>query len=298
MNLKKESATLWGVPIQLWRVLLVVVAILMTELVFATITISCYSKSTPTPVSVDTMMIKDDTGVGSSSSEHSSEHAEESSSTESLEIAVMSLSYVTAIDDDTDADDLVVDCVSSVSGTAELHIPDPVTDDDSDEEDLEDSDASKEDDYGRMLFPPEWWENTRMSYMDYRTITDPSSDQWRLQQKAVTDPVTGIRTVNGRYCVAVGSAITTMKGAYIDVTLQNGVRIPCVLADCKRDCDTIDTFVGADGGIVEFVVDTEVLPNQVQLLGSNEAQFNGYWASPVAKIFVWDESSNGYYDWD
>lgn len=288
------TTTKWGVPVKLWRALIVVVAILMTELIVAT-TIS-HSKSTPTPVSIDTMMIKDDAGVGSSSSEYSSEHAEESSSIESLEIAVMSLSYVTAIDDDTDADDLVVDCVSSVSGTAELHIPDPEIDDDSDEEDLE-IDASKEENVGRVLFPPEWWGNTRMSYMDYRTITDPSSDQWRLQQKAVTDPVTGIRTVNGRYCVAVGSAITTVKGAYIDVTLQNGARIPCVLADCKRDCDTIDTFVGADGGIVEFVVETEVLPNQVQLLGSNEAQYNSYWASPVEKIFVWDENSNGYYDW-
>lgn len=284
-----KQKTLWGVPLQLWKVLLVVVVILMTELIVAT-TISRQS-APPTSASVKTIVIKDD--VGSSSSEHTDEHADESSESESSEIVVMS--YITAINDITNVDDLVVDCAASVSGTAEVHIPETDDDDDLEVEDSDASDASEKD--GRVLFPPEWWEDTRMSYMDYRTITDPTSDQWRLQQKATTDPVTGIRTVNGRFCVAVGSAITVEKGAYIDVTLQNGVRIPCVLADCKRDCDTIDTFVGADGGIVEFVVDTDVLPDKVQLLGSNEAQFNFYWASPVEKIFVWDENSNGYYDW-
>lgn len=298
-----KQKTLWGVPLKLWEVLLLVIATLMTELIVVTTVIPssqgdsqlqlAVPSSTPT-----TSLDANDVAVSSSSdSEHADEHVDESSESESSEIAVMS--YITAIDDTTNVNDLVVDCVASVSGTADVHIPDlsdPEVDDDSDEEDLE-VDASKEEDDGRVLFPPEWWGDTRMSYMDYRTITDPSSDQWRLQQKAVTDPVTGIRTVNGRYCVAVGSAITTMKGAYIDITLQNGVRIPCVLADCKRDCDTIDTFVGADGGIVEFVVDTDVLPDKVQLLGSNEAQFNFYWASPVEKIFVWDENSNGYYDW-
>jgi hypothetical protein len=281
--MKQKQKTLWGVPVKLWRVLLIVSVTLMTELIVAGTTPTPSSQSShsvsqlavPAPTTASTSLNANDDDASSS------EHVDESSS----EIVVMS--YITAVDDTTNVDDLVVDCAASISGTAEVHIPEI----DAEEE----ADTSKD---GRMLFPPEWWGDTRMSYMDYRTITDPSSDQWRLQQKAVTDPVTGIRTVNGRYCVAVGSAISMTKGAYIDVTLQNGVRIPCVLADCKRDCDTIDTFVGADGGIVEFVVDATALPNQVQLLGSNEAQFNGYWASPVAKIFVWDESSNGYYDWD
>lgn len=291
--MKQKQKTLWGVPVKLWRVLIIVSVTLMTELIVAATTPtpsspqlgSLSQSAVPTAASTTSL---DAIDVVVSSSEYADD-ADESSESES-EIAVMS--YITAIDDTTNVDDLVVDC-AAISGTVEVHIPETETDDE--EGDLEeDSDTSKE---GRMLFPPEWWGDTRMSYMDYRTITDPSSDQWRLQQKAVTDPVTGIRTVNGRYCVAVGSAISMVKGAYIDVTLQNGVRIPCVLSDCKRDGDTMDTFVGADGGIVEFVVDTNSLPSRVQLLGSNEAQFNGYWASPVKEIFVWDESSNGYYDW-
>ena len=147
---------------------------------------------------------------------------------------------------------------------------------------------------GTIITPPYWWSNTRMSYMDFRTITDQTSDQWALQQSAYTDPETGIRMVAGRYCVAVGSAITTEKGALMNVTLQNGITIPCILADCKQDSDTIDTLVGADGGIIEFVVTTEMLPGDVQLMGSNEAQFNYLWQSPVESIFLYDSTgSNG-----
>jgi hypothetical protein len=143
---------------------------------------------------------------------------------------------------------------------------------------------------GTVIIPPYWWSDTRMSYMDWRTITDPTSEQWALQQRAYTDSETGIRMVDGRYCVAVGSSISVDKGALMNVTLQNGVTIPCILADCKQDCDTIDTLVGADGGIVEFVVTTEMLPGDVQILGSNEAQFNYLWQSPVESIFLYDST--------
>lgn len=143
-----------------------------------------------------------------------------------------------------------------------------------------------------VVYPPYWWEDTRMSYMDYRTITDTTSDQWAMQQYCYTDPVTGIRMYAGRYCIAVGSGIAIKKGTFIDVTLENGVEIPCVLADCKWDFDTVDTVVGADGGIIEFVVETECLPNDVQIMGSNEAQFDWAWQSPVSEVVVY---SDGFY---
>ena len=140
-----------------------------------------------------------------------------------------------------------------------------------------------------VVYPPYWWEATRMSYMDYRTITDTTSDQWAMQQYCYTDPTTGIRMYAGRYCIAVGSGIAIEKGTFIDVTLENGTIIPCVLADCKWDFDTIDTVVGADGGIIEFVVETEYLPNDVQIMGSNEAQFDWAWQSPVSEVVVYDD---------
>lgn len=93
---------------------------------------------------------------------------------------------------------------------------------------------------------------------------------------------------NGRYCIALGQEHTDRKGQYVDVTLDNGIVIQCIVADCKQYCDTQGGYgvIGADGGIIEFVVDADYLPYDVTLMGSNEAQFDWAWQSPVRKIVV------------
>ena len=145
-----------------------------------------------------------------------------------------------------------------------------------------------------VWYSPDWYEDTRMSYMDWRTITDPSSEQWALQQHCYTDTTTGIRMCNGRYCIALGQEHTDRKGQYVDVTLDNGILIQCIVADCKRYCDTQGGYgvIGADGGIIEFVVDEDYLPYDVTLMGSNEAQFDWAWQSPVRKVVVLDSVFN------
>lgn len=148
---------------------------------------------------------------------------------------------------------------------------------------------------GEIFYAPSGYQSTRMSYMDYRTITDTSSKQYMLQSwYGSTDPTTGIRLVGGRYCIALGQEITSEKGQFVDVVLENGLRLHCVLADCKRYCDTVGEsgYVGADGGMVEFVVDEDYLPEDVILMGSNEAQFDWAWQSPVKYVIVYD---NGIY---
>ena len=144
---------------------------------------------------------------------------------------------------------------------------------------------------------PDWYQDTRMSYMDWRTITDPDSEQWALQQYCYTDPTTGIRMCNGRYCIALGQEHTDRKGQYVDITLDNGIVIQCIVADCKRYCDTQGGYgvIGADGGIIEFVVDEDYLPYDVTLMGSNEAQFDWAWQSPVRKVVVLDTVFNFQY---
>lgn len=148
---------------------------------------------------------------------------------------------------------------------------------------------------GEIYYAPAGYMNTRMSYMDYRTITDTESEQYLLQNwYGSTDPATGIRLVGGRYCIALGQEITSRKGQFVDVVLENGLRLQCILSDCKRYCDTVDGngYVGADGGMVEFVVDEDYLPEDVILMGSNEAQFDWAWQSPVKYVVVID---NGIY---
>ena len=145
-----------------------------------------------------------------------------------------------------------------------------------------------------VWYSPDWYQDTRMSYMDWRTITDPDSEQWALQQFCYTDPTTGIRMCNGRYCIALGQEHTDRKGQYVDVTLSNGIILQCIVADCKRYCDTQGGYgvIGADGGVVEFVVDEDYLPEDVILMGSNEAQFDWAWQSPVRKVTVLDTVFN------
>lgn len=135
-------------------------------------------------------------------------------------------------------------------------------------------------------------QDLRFSYMDWRTITDQTSDQWKLQNwYSITDWTTGIRTVNGRYSVAVGSKVSVEKGRYIDVYLENGIIIPCVISDTKADYDTWrnEGIVGNDGSVIEFIVDTDVMSvidiGSVSDMGDYK-YLSDDWNSPVDHIDV------------
>ena len=123
------------------------------------------------------------------------------------------------------------------------------------------------------------------SFMDYRCITNTSSRQYKLQKKAYTGSY-GIRQVDGRYCVAVGSYYTEKIGTYIDLILKNGTVIPCILADCKANKDTDGkNQKTADGSLIEFVVDTPKLSKKVRIRG-DVAYSTKAWNSKIVKIKI------------
>ena len=67
--------------------------------------------------------------------------------------------------------------------------------------------------------------------------------------------------VNGRYCIAVGSYYTTTVGQKLDLYLETGVVIPCIVGDCKADCHTNSEshqFCLSNGSVAEFIVDYSV----------------------------------------
>lgn len=104
-------------------------------------------------------------------------------------------------------------------------------------------------------------------YMDYRTITDTSSPQWQLQQVAYTD-TDGLRRVNNRFCIALGSAYGSTIGDKYIVELAAGAQLRCILADQKADCDTnADNTADVNGAVVEFIVDTPSLSSTVRSMG-------------------------------
>ena len=123
----------------------------------------------------------------------------------------------------------------------------------------------------------------RKSYMDYTCITSKSSPQYKLQQKAYTDS-NGVRAVDGRYCIAIGSYYTKTIGTYIDLVLENGTVIPCIIGDHKQDIHTVDNHkIGLDGGFAEFIVDTDKLNSDSRLHGDVSYSTDG-WLSNVESI--------------
>ena len=107
------------------------------------------------------------------------------------------------------------------------------------------------------------------SYEDYRCITAKGSLEYKIQHnKAYTDSRTGIRMVNGRYCIALGSYYVKKAGIKVDLIMKNDTTIPCYIADEKSDRDTVNNHrQHPDGSVVEFVVDTHALPRMVRRMG-------------------------------
>lgn len=98
------------------------------------------------------------------------------------------------------------------------------------------------------------------SYEPYDLIT-AQSIQLCLQYQAVTDS-NGFRLLDGRYLVAVGTFCNAPCGTYIDLILENGVLIPCIVGDIKADAHTDEThaYTRASMCASEFLVDDTISP--------------------------------------
>lgn len=132
--------------------------------------------------------------------------------------------------------------------------------------------------------------DSRKSYMDWHTITDRSSEQWLIQQDYAYTEANGVRVAKGRYCIALGSYYTHTKGQYVDLILENGVVIPCVIGDCKDNKDTRNNYsIGADGGVAEFIVDESSLSYETKLHGSVSFATPG-WKANVVQIRIYDKN--------
>lgn len=112
--------------------------------------------------------------------------------------------------------------------------------------------------------------SSRKTYMDYRKITDTSSEQYKLQQNKdcyTTD--TGLRKVNEYYCIAVGTYYSNNIGDKLIVHMENGESFKAIVADIKDDKHTDETNRQhrKDGSVIEFVVDTRKLPELVRKMG-------------------------------
>lgn len=111
--------------------------------------------------------------------------------------------------------------------------------------------------------------------MDYRTLTNHASDQWKLQEECYTDKTTGIRYYihegSKYYCAALGSAYTETIGDAFSITLNNGYSFNVVNGDFKVPLGTPNFYGHPDRNydgeycinIVEFIFDKNVAPKSV-----------------------------------
>lgn len=100
------------------------------------------------------------------------------------------------------------------------------------------------------------------SYMSYEAITSKSSNQYKLvnSDKAYTNQDNGLRMVDNRYCIAIGSGWGAIIGSHIDLVLENGIIIECIMSDQKSDehTDENNKVCLSNGSIAEFLVDSKV----------------------------------------
>ena len=133
------------------------------------------------------------------------------------------------------------------------------------------------------------------SWMSYKAITNRSSKQYKLQQIASTG-FGGVRVVDNRMCIAIGTAFNADIGSYVDLILEDGFIIPCIVADIKNPKHTDDsnvfTIVGKGKRTIcctEFVVDISKLDDKVKKTG-DMSYVNDNWNKRVVNIIIYSKN--------
>jgi hypothetical protein len=99
----------------------------------------------------------------------------------------------------------------------------------------------------------------------------------------------GLMTYNGRYLIAVGFYFDVQVGDYIDLVLENGEVIPCIVGDRKALIDTGEQGLFTSNGCMsEFIVATWNLPAEVKRTGNVSVLHN--WNSPVTSVITYDKN--------
>lgn len=115
-------------------------------------------------------------------------------------------------------------------------------------------------------------------FMDYRKITDKTSNQYKLQTKCATGNY-GIRTYEGKYyAAALGSYFSNTIGDTFHVVLENGTEFDIIVGDCKDNGDapyyghpTINYDKQECVNVIEFIVDENEIPGVVIRTGTFSA---------------------------
>lgn len=108
------------------------------------------------------------------------------------------------------------------------------------------------------------------TYAYYTAVTAKSTPQYRLlnSDECYTDDETGIRMVDGFYCIALGSFYGTTIGTKYRITLKDGDEIKelnCILCDQKADrhTDELHQYAVKNKDIMEFYIEKSKRPRGI-----------------------------------
>lgn len=131
------------------------------------------------------------------------------------------------------------------------------------------------------------------SWMPYTAITSTSSPQYKLQHQYAYTGNYGVRMVNDRYCVALGSYFEYKIGQYFDLVLKNGSVIKCVMSDQKADEhtdeDNIFTIQSDSLCMSEFIIDRSELDSNAKNMGDVSYCCDD-WRSPVVEVIIYKKN--------
>lgn len=100
----------------------------------------------------------------------------------------------------------------------------------------------------------------------------------------------GFMKLDDRYLVAVGSRFNAQPGQYMDLILQNGVVIKCIMGDLKADIDTdtTNTFTYRSCCCSEFIIDDKTIRKDIYERGNASLKYFS-WDAPVVRVVVYDK---------
>lgn len=138
------------------------------------------------------------------------------------------------------------------------------------------------------------------TYMDYRTITNKRSPQYKFVRSWGWCDNSGFMRANGEkdfgvtddyYMIAMGSYYGTEIGTKYKITTDTGNVFFGVLCDQKDNAHTNSTHqYASNNDVVEFIVDTRKLISTVKRMGSANvyAPLNGNIATIEKMEFIWN----------
>lgn len=117
------------------------------------------------------------------------------------------------------------------------------------------------------------------TWMSYKAVTDKNSPQYKFIHTYGWSDSEGFMRCSGErslgveqdyYLIALGSYYGTTIGTKYKITLDTGMVFYGVLADCKdnRHTNSTNQYILHNGNVVEFLVDTSILNNDVKKMGS------------------------------